>query len=175
MVHSRSLPICRERELNDASFIRGVACAVACAGLAAGVGMAIVCRLNRTIAMYKLLICTVLLLFGISNAQEPPPATGNPAKPSQAELVGTIAGRVLGAAKMCGIKSERLQSTAKHAFAAIDQIAHSESDRASADRRMRDGITLGVDDIREGRSTCGAIRSALKKLEQRLTQPPKPK
>ena len=121
-------------------------------------------------AMYKLLMFTALLFFGLSHAEKPSPTADNPAKPSQAELLGTTAGRLLGAAKICGERSERLQAIAKHAFAVIDQVGHSESDRASADRRMRDGLDLGENDISEGRSTCRSMRSALSKLEQRLAQ-----
>src|SRR5690349_9853581 len=51
---------------------------------------------------------------------------------SQAELLGSTAGRVLGGAQACGTPSERLQATARLAFAAIDQLAQSEQDRASA-------------------------------------------
>ena len=131
--------------------------------------------LKLRVTMYKPLICTVLLIFGISHAQEPSSTTGNEAKLSQAELLGTTAGRVLGAAKMCEVKSDRLQSIAKHTFAVIDQIAHSQSDRASADQRMRDSLNLGEEDIRQGRSTCQSSHSALNKLEQRLAQQASPK
>ena|SRR5690349_16820270 len=120
--------------------------------------------------MYKLLMFTALLFFGLSHAEKPSATVGNPANPSQAELLGTTAGRLLGAAKSCGEKSERLQAIAKRAFAVIDQIGHSEPDRASANRRMRDGLKLGENDIREGRSTCRSMHSALSKLEQRLAQ-----
>ena len=87
---------------------------------------------------------------------------------SEAEVLGTTSGRVLGAAQLCGIPPERLQRTARLTFTAIDQIARSEQDRTSADERMRDGLGLGHEDIKSKRTSCEAIRSALGKLEKRL-------
>src|SRR5690242_434557 len=84
---------------------------------------------------------------------------------SKAELLGTTAGRVLGAAQACGASSERLQATARLAFAAIDQLAQSEQDGASADARMRDALRRGRQDITAGRTSCEAILSTLGRLE----------
>jgi len=89
---------------------------------------------------------------------------------SQAELLGSTAGRVLGGAQACGTPSERLQTTARRAFAAIDHLAQSEPDRASADNRMRDGLRRGARDIKAGQTSCETILSSLGKLEKRLGQ-----
>lgn len=91
---------------------------------------------------------------------------------SNAEFLGTTAGRVLGAAQACGTPSERLQATARLAFAAIDELAQSEYDRASADGRMRDALARGRGDIKAGRISCETILSTLGKLEKRLGQRP---
>jgi hypothetical protein len=124
---------------------------------------------------YRVAVGAVLFFFfflGNATAEEPSSTKARPAKLSGAELWGTTAGRVLGAATMCGVKSERLQLVARRTFALIDQVGKGESDRASADKRMREGLKNGRDDIKEGRSTCQATRSALDKLEQRLAQRP---
>src|SRR5215510_3631392 len=89
---------------------------------------------------------------------------------SKDEFLGSTAGRVLGAAQSCGAPSERLQATARLAFAAIDQLARSEQDRTSADQRMRDGLGLGRADIKAGRTSCEAILSSLGRLEKRLVK-----
>jgi hypothetical protein len=122
---------------------------------------------------YRVAVRAVLFFFvllGDTSAAEQSSTRASPAKLSGAERWGTTAGRVLGAATMCGVKSERLQSIARRTFALIDQVGKGESDRASADKRMRDGLKIGRDDITEGRSTCQATRSELDKLEQRLAQ-----
>jgi hypothetical protein len=91
---------------------------------------------------------------------------------SKAELLGATAGRVLGAAHTCGIPPERLQATARLTFAAIDQVAKSDQDRTSANDRMRDALTLGREDIDAQRTSCQAARSALGRLEKRVTKRP---
>ena len=89
---------------------------------------------------------------------------------SEAELLGTTAGRVLGAAQTCGVPPERLQATARLTFTVIDQVAKSDQDRTSANQRMRDGLSLGREDIKAKRTSCEALRSALGKLEKRVRE-----
>jgi len=50
-----------------------------------------------------------------------------------------------------------------------DHIATNESDRASADRHMQDALRAGAAEIRDGRLTCEAAKSALNALEQQVT------
>ena len=63
-----------------------------------------------------------------------------------------------------------LQSIAKQTFAAVDEVGKSESDRASADRHMRDALNLGADDVKKGQITCEALQTALNRLEHQFTQ-----
>jgi hypothetical protein len=121
--------------------------------------------------MYRALLCTVLFfLFCTTDAEESTSTKASPPRLSAAELLGMRAGRVLGAAKICQTEPERLQSIAKQTFAAVDEVGKSESDRASADRHMRDALNVGADDIKEGRITCEALQSALNRLEHQLIQ-----
>jgi hypothetical protein len=121
--------------------------------------------------MYRVLLCTVLFfLFCTTDAEESTSTKASPPRLSAAELLGMRAGRVLGAAKICETEPERLQSIAKQTFAAVDEVGKSESDRASADRHMRDALNVGADDIKEGRITCEALQSALNRLEHQLIQ-----
>ena len=121
--------------------------------------------------MYRVLMCTVLFfLFRTADAEESTSTKANPPRLSAAESLGMRAGRVLGAAKICQIDPERLQSIAKQAFAAVDEVGKSESDRASADRHMRDALNLGADDVKKGQITCEALQTALNRLEHQLKQ-----
>jgi hypothetical protein len=91
---------------------------------------------------------------------------------SEAELLGTTAGRVLGAAQACQVSPERLQTTARLAFAAIDQLAKSDHDQSSANKRMRDGLVLGREDIKAERTSCEVALSVLGRLEKRVRERP---
>ena len=116
-------------------------------------------------------MCTVLIfLFCTTDAEESTSTKAKPPRLSAAESLGMRAGRVLGAAKICQIEPERLQSIAKRTFAAVDEVGKSESDRASADRHMRDALNLGADDIKKGRISCEALQTALNRLEHQLIQ-----
>ena len=122
--------------------------------------------------LYRVLSCAVLVFsFHIVLAEERSSTAARPPRLSPAESLGTTAGRLLGAAKLCAMESDRLQSIAKYAFAAIDQLATSEADRTSADRNMRDALGIGAADVKADRVTCESVRSALNSLERRLTQP----
>ena len=87
---------------------------------------------------------------------------------SEAELLATTAGRVLGAAQACQDSPERLQTTARLTFAAIDQVAKSDQDQTSANKRMRDGLVLGREDIKAERTSCEVALSVLGRLEKRV-------
>ena len=116
-------------------------------------------------------MCTVLFfLFRTADAEEPTSTKANPPRLSAAESLGMRAGRVLGAAKICQTEPERLQSIAKQTFAAVDEVGKSDSDRASADRHMRDALNLGADDVKKGQITCEALQTALNRLEHQLKQ-----
>ena len=118
---------------------------------------------NYTIrGLAKQLLCSWILCLLIGDAG---------ADMSKAEFLSSTAGRVLGGAQSCGAPSERLQATARLAFAAIDKLARSEQDRASADQHMRDGLGLGHRDVKAGRTSCEAILSSLGRLEKRLGKP----
>ncbi len=118
---------------------------------------------NYTIrGLAKQLLCSWILCLLIGDAG---------ADMSKAEFLSSAAGRVLGGAQSCGAPSERLQATARLAFAAIDKLARSEQDRASADQHMRDGLGLGHRDVKAGRTSCEAILSSLGRLEKRLGKP----
>ena len=79
--------------------------------------------------MYRVLMCTVLFfLFRTADAEEPTSTKSNPPRLSAAESLGMRAGRVLGAAKICQIDPERLQSS-KHSLqwtksVKVNPIAH---------------------------------------------------
>ena len=91
---------------------------------------------------------------------------------SEAELLGTTAGRVLGAAQACQVPAQRLRVTARLTFTAIDQVAKSDHDVTSANKRMRDGLLLGREDIKAERTSCEVALSALGRLEKRVRERP---
>ena len=85
-----------------------------------------------------------------------------------AQSIAGAGGRIIGAAKACGIDPVELVTATKHVFAAATQRAISDFDRGTLHIIFSDGYNVGIDDITSGRSNCEDARGDLTKIENEV-------
>jgi len=101
-----------------------------------------------------------LLCSGLFSAG---PAT--PASYTNVESIAGHGGRIIGAARACGVDGDRLERTTKKLFAAINARARSKKEAGEATMLFVRTMQWGADEIRRDSSLCAQTRRALADVE----------
>jgi hypothetical protein len=120
----------------------------------------------RTSAFRTVLTGMAGLLFGFSAIA-----------PAQAEATGLetaslLGGRIVGAAKACGINAERIRRTSERMLHVVNNKAGSEIERTTATNYFVVGQETGTEQVREDRTRCSAIHVDFSEIEVKLGRAP---
>ena len=112
------------------------------------------------------LLATGLCLWvgiGVSQAQ----ATTN------VELAAMLGGRIVGAAKACGINGERIRKVSERMLTVMGAQAASETKSTSAKEYFSAAQAAGAEQMRFERSTCTGIHVDFSEIEVKLGRAPR--
>lgn len=87
---------------------------------------------------------------------------------SNAETIAALAGRIIGAAKACGVDAGRLTRAAETIFKVVEARAVDEDDNGRAIVLFPTTFNAGVGEVSSGRTTCGQARDAFDQLERQF-------
>jgi hypothetical protein len=89
---------------------------------------------------------------------------------SRAKDVAGNAGRIIGAAQICGVEYSRLDATMKAAFRSIESLASSADERVDALLLYSAARAAGAVEQRgpNPRETCGTVRGSFRGIERLL-------
>ena len=102
------------------------------------------------------------------------PAAPVLAESSSVEAAATLGGRILGAAKTCGINSERIRRTAERMVSVLEANASSKWEKAGVRSLVLNGQAAGADEVRSERSKCQGIHVEFSEMEVKLGRAPAP-
>ena len=87
---------------------------------------------------------------------------------TNAETIAGLSGRIIGAAKACGVDGNRLAKTAEKVFAVVKVRARSDKEEGAAVMLFVDAINAGGSEVTSGRSSCREARSAFSEMERKV-------
>lgn len=94
------------------------------------------------------------------------------AQTTNLEMVAMFGGRIIGAAKACGINAERIRRTSGRLRNLIDQKATSGQERESASRLLASSQAAGTEEVRSERSRCSGVHVDFSEIEIKLDSRP---
>ena len=99
------------------------------------------------------------------------------AMPAMAEQTGVeqasiAGGRIIGAAKACGVNAERVRKVSDRLLSVIGARAESAAERESAKSYFFSAQTAGAEQIRSERSKCSEIHVSFSEIEVKLGRAP---
>jgi hypothetical protein len=87
---------------------------------------------------------------------------------SNVDTLAVHSGRILGAAKACGIDGQRLKGTAELAFLTINARAASKREQEQATSIFAVAMDEGTKQVRSGQAKCAEVRSAYETIDRDL-------
>ena len=102
------------------------------------------------------------------------PAGPAVAESSSVETAATLGGRILGAAKACGINPERIRRTSERMVSVLETNASSKWEKAGVRSLMLNGQAAGAEEVRSERSRCHGIHVEFSEMEVKLGRAPVP-
>jgi len=87
---------------------------------------------------------------------------------SNINTIAGLSGKIVGAARACGIDGNRLATTTERVFRVINQRARSKSEAGDATLLFAKMINVGVDEIASRRTSCEQARKAFADIEQQF-------
>ena len=97
------------------------------------------------------------------------PANAEATSVEQAAMLG---GRIIGAAKACGINAERVRRVSDRLLAVMNAKAGSAAERASAKDHFASAQTTGAEQMRFERSKCSEVHVGFSEIEVKLGRAP---
>jgi len=99
------------------------------------------------------------------------------ATPAMAEQTGVeqasiAGGRIIGAAKACGVNAERVRKVSDRLLSVIGARAESAAERESAKSYFLSAQTAGAEQIRSEKSKCSEIHVSFSEIEVKLGRAP---
>ena len=88
------------------------------------------------------------------------------------ELAGAMGGRIIGAAKACGINAERVRRTSERLMSVLYSKATSAEESKSAKDYFVAAQSAGTEQVRSERSKCSEIHVDFAEIEIRLGRTP---
>jgi hypothetical protein len=88
------------------------------------------------------------------------------------ELVAELGGRIIGAAKACGINPDRIRRTTERLATVIDANAATKSEREAARGNFTSAQAIGAEEMRSERSRCQGIHVSFSEIEVKLGRAP---
>ncbi|MEO8203133.1 MAG: hypothetical protein ABI630_04670 [Betaproteobacteria bacterium] len=99
-------------------------------------------------------------------------ATTSQAQTSSVEVAALLTGRVIGAAKACGINSERIRRTSERVITVVAGNAATAEERDSAKRYFLGAQAAGADEVRFEKSKCHSVHVDFSEMEVKLGRAP---
>lgn len=87
-------------------------------------------------------------------------------------MAATLGGRIIGAAKTCGINSERIRRTSERMISVMGANAASPTEKEAAKALFAASQTVGADEVRSERSKCHGIHVEFSEMEVKLGRAP---
>lgn len=91
---------------------------------------------------------------------------------SSVERAATLGGRIIGAAKTCGINSERIRRTSERMLSVMGANAASPTEKQAAKALFVASQTAGAEEVRSERSMCRGIHVEFSEMEVKLGSAP---
>jgi hypothetical protein len=97
--------------------------------------------------------------------------------PAQADATGLetaamLGGRIVGAAKACGINAERIRRTSERMLSVVNNKAATDTERSTATSYFAVGQATGAEQARAERSRCTGIHVDFSEIEVKLGRAP---
>jgi hypothetical protein len=99
-------------------------------------------------------------------------ATPANAEATSVEQAAMLGGRILGAAKACGINAERVRKVSERLLSVMNARADSAAERASAKDHFASALTAGAEQMRFERSKCSEVHVHFSEIEVKLGRAP---
>ena len=109
------------------------------------------------------------LAFGVLAASA---AGSAQAQTSSVEMAAMLGGRIIGAAKACGINAERIRRTSERLGSVIGSNAASPAERDAAKSQFTASQSAGSDEVRSERSLCHGVHVDFSEMEVKLGRAP---
>lgn len=87
---------------------------------------------------------------------------------TNAEAIATLTGRIIGAAKACGVDGRRLSNTGARVFALVNARAGSERERGAATALFSVAYEVGIKQVASGKIRCQDARHVFEDTEARF-------
>lgn len=113
--------------------------------------------------------CFITLVIGLCATAVFSPAH---AEASNLELAAMIGGRIVGAAKACGINGERIRRTSERMMSLVKARAATPAELQTARTYFSQTQPTGAEQIRAERSKCASIHVNFSELEVKLGRAP---
>ncbi|MSP96165.1 MAG: hypothetical protein EXR29_02855 [Betaproteobacteria bacterium] len=94
------------------------------------------------------------------------------AQTTNLEMVAAYGGHIIGAAKACGINSERIRRTSERMLGIVNAKAVSAEERKSATRLFASAQGDGAEEMRLERSRCSGVHVDFSEIEVKLGRAP---
>lgn len=94
------------------------------------------------------------------------------AEASSVEQAATVGGRIIGAAKACGINAERVRKVSERLLSVMGSRAGSVEERESATRLFAETQVAGSEQFRFERSKCSETHVSFSEMEVKLGRAP---
>lgn len=94
------------------------------------------------------------------------------AQSSQVEMVAELGGRIIGAAKACGLNAERIRRTSERLGSVMSSNASSPAERDSAKALFAASQSAGAEEVRGERSKCQFVHVEFSEMEVKLGRAP---
>lgn len=87
-------------------------------------------------------------------------------------MAATLGGRILGAAKACGINTERIRRTAERMVSVLEANAGSKWEKAGVRSLVINAQAAGADEVKSEHSKCQGIHVDFSEMEVKLGRAP---
>lgn len=109
------------------------------------------------------------LVVGVLAAFAAPPVL---AQSSNVEMVAELGGRIIGAAKACGLNAERIRRTSERLVSVMDSNASSPAEREAVRAQFLRSQGPGAEEVRGERSKCQTVHVEFSEMEIKLGRAP---
>ena len=99
-------------------------------------------------------------------------ATAALAQSSNVELAAALGGRIVGAAKACGINGDRIRRTSERMLSVMASNAGSQAERQAAKNYFVAAQAIGAEEARSERSKCQGVHVDFSEMEVKLGRAP---
>jgi hypothetical protein len=118
--------------------------------------------------MYRTPLLAGILAFGLGMSGAAPVQ----AEASSVEMAATLGGRIIGAAKACGINGERVRRVSERLLSVMKNRAGSVAERDSAQALFTSAQAAGAEQVRFEKSKCSETHVSFSEIEVKLGRPP---